>query len=138
MAESSHAGVILIAERDAIVRQLQRHFLEQAGYAVEFVDDGTAALEVAHRQPPAVLVTEILLPGLDGLTLCRRLREDPATRHVPVVVFSILAAATRARDAGASAFLRKPLVASTFLETIREAVVAQPPVLMEHQWTSMS
>lgn len=127
-------GAILIAERDPHVRSLQEHFLGLAGFTVEFADDGEAALERARAAPPRLLVTEILLPKLDGLALCRRLREDPLTGHVPVVVFSILAAHQRAEDAGARAFLRKPFVESTFVAAIRDVIAAQPIGILEEQW----
>jgi CheY-like chemotaxis protein len=123
--------VILIAERDQNVRELQGYFLGRAGLAVEFADDGAAALERAREVRPAVVVTEILIPRLDGLALCRRLREDPLTRDIPVIVFSILAAAGRAAEAGASAFLRKPLVESVFVAAVQELVAARPTAAME-------
>jgi two-component system response regulator MprA len=129
-------GVILVAERDQNVRELQEFFLGRAGFAVEFADDGEAALERARQLRPALVVTEILIPRLDGLALCRRLREDPLTAEVPVIVFSILAAAARADEAGASAFLRKPLVESTFMAAVRELVAAQPTEAREKQWTT--
>lgn len=110
--------VILIAERDRQIRELQSFFLNKAGFAVEFADDGQSALDRVRCDAPTLLITEILIPKLDGLTLCRLVRADAATGDVPVIVFSILAAAARARDAGAAAFLRKPLVESTFLAAI--------------------
>jgi CheY-like chemotaxis protein len=128
--------VILIAERDQNVRELQQFFLDGAGYAVEFADDGEAALESARSAPPALLVTEILIPRLDGLALCRRLREDPVTAAVPVIVFSILSAAARAAEAGASAFLRKPLVQSVFVAAVNDLVAVQPNETMEEQCRS--
>lgn len=128
--------VVLIAERDQQVRALQRVFLERAGLAVEFADDGLAALGRAQVAPPALVVTEILLPKLDGLTLCRRLRDEPATAHVPVVVLSILAAATRAAEAGAWAFLRKPIVESTLVAAVLAAIASQSPASTEQQWAS--
>lgn len=133
--ESSHplTRLVLIAERDQSVRALQAHFLGAAGFVTEFADDGEATLERARLVRPALVVTEILIPKIDGLTLCRRLREDPVTRHVPVIVFSILAAAARASDAGARAFLRKPIVESTFVAAVRLAISAQPSVVMEQQ-----
>ena len=127
---------ILIVERDQTVRGLQRFFLERAGLTVEFADEGLAALERARLEPPAVIVTEILLPKLDGLTLCRRLREEPVTRDIPVIVFSILAAATRAAEAGAQAFLRKPLVESTFVAAVLGAIDTPSPATTEQQWAS--
>jgi len=116
-------AVILIVERDRSVRELQLFFLNRAGFAVEFVDDGQCALDRVRVDAPAVLITEILIPKIDGLTLCRLVRNDPATDQVPVIVFSILAAAARATEAGAAAFLRKPLVESTFLAAINGAMM---------------
>jgi CheY-like chemotaxis protein len=122
---------ILIAERDRNVRDLQAYALTAAGFVVEFVDDGEAALACATSCATALIVTEILLPKLDGLTLCRRLRADPTTRAVPVLVFSILAAAARAEEAGASAFLRKPFIESTFIATVRMLTTPQEHVMTE-------
>jgi CheY-like chemotaxis protein len=128
--------VILIAERDQNVRELQQFFLQKAGFAVEFADDGQAALERARSNPPALVVTEILIPRVDGLALCRRLREDPRTAAVPVIVFSILSAAARAAEAGASAFLRKPLVESIFVAAVNDLVAPQPTEALEEQCPS--
>src|SRR5918998_5059766 len=118
--------VILIAERDQHVRELQEYFLGKAGFAVEFADDGQATFERARLAAPSLVVTEILIPRLDGLALCRRLREEPLTRDIPVIVFSILAAAGRAGEAGASAFLRKPLVESIFVAAVQDLAAAHP------------
>jgi two-component system response regulator MprA len=126
--------LILIAERDQKVRELQQHFLSRGGFRVEFADDGQAALDRAREARPALVITEILIPKLDGLALCRRLREDPATCDIPVVVFSILAAAPRAIEAGAQAFLRKPIVEAVFVATVQAALPAQSPAAQEQPW----
>lgn len=128
------ARVVLIAERDQKVRDLQRYYLEKAGMVVEFADDGQAAFDYAAATRPSAVITEILIPRMDGLTLCRRLREDPLTCNVPVVVFSILAAAVRAEEAGAKAFLRKPLVESIFVATVQDVIAAQSSAAVEEQW----
>ena len=128
--------MILIAERDQNVRELQKFFLDKAGFTVEFAADGQSALTRARHLLPSVVITEILLPKLDGLTLCRRLQDDPVTRHIPVIVFSILAAAARAQEAGARAYLRKPLIESIFIATVQELTAAKPPAMMEQQWAS--
>lgn len=130
------ARTILIVERDRVVRELQAHFLAEAGFEVEFVDDGQAALDRVAVSLPSLIVTEIMIPKVDGLTLCRRLRDDPRTRDVPIVVFSILAAAARADDAGASAYLRKPLIESVFVTTIQDVIAAQSNEKKEQQWVS--
>jgi CheY-like chemotaxis protein len=128
--------MILIAERDQNVRELLRYFLGEAGFDVEFVGDGQTALERAQVSRASLIVTEILLPKVDGLMLCRRLRENQVTRDIPIVVFSILAAEARATEAGANAFLRKPLVESTFLATVQRLFAAQPVGIKEKQWVS--
>ena len=125
--------LILIVERDQKVRELQRHFLEEAGFTVAFAEEGESALARARLDMPAAIVTEILVPKLDGLALCRRLRDEPRTRDIPVLVFSILAAEGRAGEAGASAFLRKPLVASVFVASVRGLVAAHHFDAMEQQ-----
>src|SRR5690606_32257546 len=99
-------------------------------------DDGESALERARLAPPALVVTEILLPKLDGLALCRRLRDDPLTRSVPVLVFTILAAEVRALEAGAGAFLRKPLVDSIFVAAVQQLTAAQTSPAKEPQWAT--
>ena len=128
--------MVLIAERDQNVRDLQRHFLAQEGFQVEFADDGQAAFERARLTQPAAIVAEILLPKLDGLTLCRRLRADPLTRDIPVLIFSILAAAARAKEAGAHAFLRKPIVEAVFVAAVESALAARPTARQEPQWNT--
>ena len=133
-SEHPERRVLLIAERDASVRNIQRHFLERAGFAVDFADDGEAALERARETRPALVVTEILIPKIDGLALCRRLKADPLTQDIPVIVFSILSAAARAGEAGASAFLRKPFVENVFLDAVQALVAEQSTPAREEQW----
>jgi CheY-like chemotaxis protein len=118
-------ALILVVERDPYVRELEAYFLEEAGFSVEFAGDGVAALERARELRPDILITEILVPKLDGLALCRKLKGDPDTRKIAVLVFSILMAAGRAREAGADAFLRKPLVESRLVDTVRELMAAR-------------
>jgi CheY-like chemotaxis protein len=130
---NTFARAILIAERDRNVRDLEQHFLESAGFSVEFADDGVTALSRARLALPQLIITEILVPKLDGLQLCRELKEDPTTRDIPVIVFSVLAAEARAKEAGANAFLRKPLVPSVLLGTIRRLAALETHSLTESQ-----
>lgn len=102
-------ALILVVERDPHVRALERYFLERAGFAVEFADNGVTGLEMARSLKPDILIAEILLAGLDGLCVCKALKSDPKTRSIIVLIFSILEAEERARDAGADGYLRKPL-----------------------------
>ncbi len=112
--------LILVVDRDPHIRELEAHFLQQAGFAVDFATDGVMALERARARRPAVIITEILVPKLDGLALCKQLKGDPATSGVAVLIFSILAAAQRAKEAGADAFLTKPLAEHRLVETVQQ------------------
>lgn len=112
------SALILVVERDPHVQALERYFLESAGYTVEFVDDGLEALEQARATRPQILITEILVPRMDGLSVCRALKSDPETRGIVVLVFSILAAEERALEVGAEAFLRKPLNESLLISSV--------------------
>jgi CheY-like chemotaxis protein len=118
-------AIILVVDRDPHVRELEEHFLQQAGYSIEFEQDGEGALEQARKILPDIIITEILVPALDGLALCRRLKADLRTRDIPVLVFSILSAAGRAREAGADAFLLKPLAEHTLVDTVRQLLEAR-------------
>jgi CheY-like chemotaxis protein len=124
----SGRAIILVVERDPYVRELEAYFLEEAGFSVEFAEDGLSALARARELRPDILITEILVPKLDGLALCRKLKAEPGTRTIAVLVFSILMAAERAREAGADAFLRKPLVESRLADTVRELMAARAAV----------
>ena len=114
------AALILVVERNPMVQRLERFFLEQAGFSVEFTNDGLTALARAQELRPAILVTEILVPKLDGLNLCRRIKSDPATREMLVMIFSHLQAEDRAYEAGADAFLEKPLNEELLIETLQK------------------
>ena len=114
--------LILVVERNPAVQRLERYFLEQAGYSVEFASDGLSALKRAQELKPKILVTEILVPALDGLSLCRTLKADPATSDILVLIFSHLHAEDRAVEAGADAFLVKPLNEDLLIEIVQKLV----------------
>jgi len=105
-------------ERDPHIKRLESFFLEQAGYRIEFADDGLQGLERARILLPRILVTEIMLPRMDGLRVCRALKSNPATKGIAILVFSILSAEDRAREAGADAFLLKPLDDTRLVDTV--------------------
>src|ERR1044072_8480747 len=89
------SALILGVERNPAVQRLGRAFREQAGYSVEFASDGVSALARAQELCPKIVVTEILVPRMDGLSLCRALKEDPRTSATIVLVFSHLHAEDR-------------------------------------------
>jgi CheY-like chemotaxis protein len=122
--KSGGRALILVVEQDPQMRRLERYFLEQAGFSVEFAADGNQGLEAARRLRPDIVVAEILVAGLDGLSVCRALKSDPETSSIVVLIFSILAAEERARAAGADAFVLKPLDDVRLVSSI-EALLAE-------------
>lgn len=122
MPAPDQRAMILVVERNPIVQRLEKYLLEQAGFTVEFAADGVSALARARELMPKLLVTEILVPKLDGLGLCHALKSDTATKEILVLVFSHLHAEERAREAGADAFLVKPLDEDSLIETVKTLI----------------
>lgn len=119
------SAIILVVERDPHIRELESYFLNEAGFSVDFAADGLAALERARELRPDIIITEVLVPKLDGLALCRTVKSDPALRHIVMLVFSILAVQSRANEAGADAFLMKPLAEKRLVDTVRQLLLVR-------------
>ncbi len=110
---------VVFVEPDRQVRGLVQQFVGDT-YLVELHEDGSSALDRVRSAAPSLLITAILVPRLDGLALCRLVKTDPATAHVPILVCSVLAAEDRARQSGADAFLEKPLEKRRLVASVRE------------------
>lgn len=121
------SAIILVVERDPHIRELESFFLNEAGFSVDFAADGVAALERARELQPDIIITEVLVPKLDGLALCRAIKTDPKLQHIVMLVFSILAVQARASEAGADAFLMKPLAEKRLVDTVRQLLRMQRP-----------
>lgn len=114
--------VVMIADSDPHVCNLLSRFLADAGYTVTCADDGYKALDSARLAPPMAILTEVLLPRLDGLALCRLIKSDAAAENITsVIVLSVLAAEERALTAGADAFMQKPLEKNRLLMILNQA-----------------
>jgi two-component system phosphate regulon response regulator PhoB len=122
---ANRGALILVVERNPIVQRLERYFLEHAGFNVEFTADGITALARARELKPKILVTEILVPKLDGLSLCRSIKGDPETNKILVMIFSHLQAEDRAGEAGADAFLTKPLDEALLIATVDKLLASK-------------
>jgi two-component system response regulator MprA len=118
-------ALILVVEQDPSIRDLESYFLNEAGFDVNFAADGADALERARALRPDIVITEVLVPKLDGLALCRAIKSDPLIHSTVVLVFSILAVHLRAREAGADAFLMKPLAEQRLVDTVRQLLLTR-------------
>ena len=102
---------ILIVEDDADIAAIERDYLELGGYAVTIAPDGTTGLDAALHQPFDLILLDVMLPGVDGVELLRRMRAAPATRSIPVVMATAKGAEydkIQALDLGADYYLTKP------------------------------
>ena len=79
---------ILIIEDEADIRELLAYNLQQEGFAVLEAGDGRLGLEMARAQAPALVLLDLMLPGIDGLTVCRELERDPATAPIPLIMLT--------------------------------------------------
>lgn len=77
---------ILVVEDEPDIAEIIQYNLTREGYRVDIVGDGERALEQIVRDAPDLVLLDLMLPGLDGLELCRRMKEDPVTRPIPVIM----------------------------------------------------
>ena len=121
---------VLIVDDHPTMRSAIRAVLEQEGYEVEESGDGEAALTRIAERPPDAVILDLSLPDIPGLDVLARLRADPATSSVRVIVVSAFGEDGRAGAiaAGADAYLTKPFGPSALLPTVRRVLEeAAPP-----------
>ncbi|QPK62624.1 hybrid sensor histidine kinase/response regulator [Methylomonas sp. LL1] len=102
---------VLLAEDSALIRAMEKRILEDAHYEVVTAVDGLDALNLLGSRPFAAVVTDIVMPNMDGLTLTARIRAEPRHRNLPVILVTSLASdedKRRGLDAGANAYIPKP------------------------------
>ncbi|WP_437592808.1 ATP-binding protein [Sorangium sp. So ce1000] len=117
-------GRILVADDNADMREYLLHLLAPR-WSVEVAADGRAALEAALARPPDLVVSDVMMPGLDGVALLRELRADPRTSMVPVVLVSARAgedAVVEGLDTGADDYLVKPFSPRELLARVRTQI----------------
>jgi two-component system phosphate regulon response regulator PhoB len=93
--------------------------LEIEQFEVVTARDGFQALHLARNQPVALVLTDLMMPGMDGLDLCHALREDPATRHLPIILNSAGAAQPPGEGTLYDVFMSKPAIFQEQLAQIR-------------------
>jgi PAS domain S-box-containing protein len=112
---------VVLADDNADLRGYIARLLSERGHDVRPVGDGLAALEALRAERPDILVTDVMMPGLDGFGLLRAVRDDPALRDLPVLMLSARAgeeAKVEGLDAGADDYLTKPFSARELLARV--------------------
>lgn len=110
--EHSKAPLVLIAEDDEISQILMRESMEQGGFRVEVVEDGEEAVSAFKRLHPDVVLLDLMMPKVDGITVCAAIRDLPGGETVPVLIVTVLddmETILNAFEAGATDFMNKPV-----------------------------
>ena len=105
------ARILVVDDVEANVRLLEAK-LTLEYYEVLTAGDGSTALQVAYEERPDIILLDVMMPGMDGFETCRRLKADPVTRHIPIVLVTALDGREdklKGLDAGADDFVTKPI-----------------------------
>jgi len=128
---ASNGRRVLVVDDDPLQRKLAEICLSNAGYSVMSADDGTSALDAVRRHRPHAVVSDVLMPAMDGFALCLALRSDPELSHIPVILSS--AAYSEASDralatrVGANTLAAKSEGFEHVIAALEKAIGAQPP-----------
>ena len=122
---------VLILDDDPLMHMLYKKHLEQAGYEPLAAKDGAEAIAVAGRDGPDVILMDIMMPGMDGLSTLRELKHTETTRAIPVIITTAnLSAHTASRReaelGGAASFLPKPFSPAQLLGEVRRLAPVPP------------
>jgi CheY-like chemotaxis protein len=117
--------LLLVVDDEPVVREAAARVAEREGFHVIVAEDGPEGIVSAKEYRPDVVLTDALMPRMDGREMCRRLKDDPRTGHAKIVVMTSLYKGQRYKsealaEFGADAYLVKPLEAETLAKTLRE------------------
>ncbi|HEY9722951.1 MAG TPA: response regulator [Oscillatoriaceae cyanobacterium] len=113
---------ILIADDEPDLVRILSILLRAMGYDIDAAPDARTAIQMAMSSPPDLVILDVMMPGLNGYEACGKLKGDPATKHVPVLMISAKvqqADRLSGLEAGADAYLGKPFENSELLRQVR-------------------
>jgi two-component system phosphate regulon response regulator PhoB len=113
---------VLIVEDEEDIRELVSHHLLKEGYQVASVASGEEALALVETQPPDLILLDLMLPGIDGMTVCQRLRSDPSTSGIAIMMLTAKgeeADIVQGLNHGATDYVTKPFSPKVLLARIR-------------------
>jgi CheY-like chemotaxis protein len=109
---------VLLVDDEPELLEAWSFALEYVGYDVERAREGRQALSAIQRQPPDLLITDLMMPGMNGEDLCRALRDDPRWTDIPIVLHTSAYVGSNDGTAPWNAVLRKPARMEDFLATV--------------------
>jgi DNA-binding response OmpR family regulator len=114
---------ILVVDDEQEIRNLLDHFLRDQGYEVVLASDGNQALKLAAEENPQVIILDIKMPGLDGLEVCKLLKDKEETRLIPVIVITGFEDnKMEALNRGADDFVNKPFDMAEIASRVKSAL----------------
>ncbi|MFU8819649.1 MAG: response regulator transcription factor [Desulfurivibrio sp.] len=125
MGPENAKPVILIVEDDENIQQLVGYNLVKAGFQVIYADNGEQALSLVFRDKPDLVILDIMLPGLDGREVCKKLRHDPRSRQLPIIMLTARGAEdeiSAGLDLGADDYITKPFSPKILISRIKSAL----------------
>ena len=117
--------VILVVDDEEDIRELVRYNLSKGGYNVATAASGEEALRLVHELNPMLLVLDIMLPGIDGLEVCRRVKADPSLSQIPIVMVSALGEekdVVAGLELGADDYVAKPFSPGVLLARVKSVI----------------
>lgn len=114
---------ILIVEDEESLLKLESILLTTKGFVVQGVANGIAAMEAISDHPPDLVLLDVMLPGLDGFEVCRQIKGNPETRHIPVILLTAKKSPedlARGKEVGADQYITKPFKSSMVVAAIEE------------------
>lgn len=124
--ESTASKAIFVVEDDPQIKALLSDFLEDEGYFVRTGVNGSALI-AALAEPPALVILDVMMPGIDGIEFCRQFRAHPATANVPVVFITAAPPdilATRLKTVRYEQLIRKPFTLDEILTTVHRYIAS--------------
>ena len=119
---------ILVVDDDENILSLERTILEQKGFAVTTADSGAEALEVLGKEDFDLVLLDVMMPEIDGFTVCRRIKEEPRTKEIPVIFLTAKGggeALAEGFESGAIMYINKPFTANKLLTIVN--TMLEPP-----------
>ena len=127
-ATTRSLGFVLVVDDEEQNRTLLRDPLEARGYEIAEAENGLQALQMTAARPPDVILLDLMMPRLDGFEVCRRLRKDAKTSHIPILMITALSERKERLmgiEAGANDFLNKPIDIQDVMLRVANAVYAK-------------
>lgn len=113
---------ILIVEDEESLLKLEKIFLSSRGYEVVGVADGPSALTALEKERPDLILLDIMLPQMDGFEVCKRIKENPQTASIPIIMLTAKKSSedmAKGKEVGADNYITKPFKSANVIETIQ-------------------